>query len=279
MVEGRLAGFIQHEHRRRILRHADQRSLRRHLPIDGAHDDGYRPAARVGGICALICAAEVIISGSGWLFSVTHTPPSVVGSGFAADESFCARRLPKIETKAPGARLAVKLARVHDAVVLQLGSGRRIHRRQRHDGDAGSGQRIGRSARGIDSQRASADGCPAVAGNRGKLPFERRGSEQRIARGDVHHLDTAGIGGGRRIADQHGLREAREGVAFPPRTRPRSGAITVVVPRVGSVGPPGTCPGSGGWLGNVGVVGVVGVPGRVVPGPVGVGVVVVSRRG
>src|SRR5947199_1341056 len=71
---------------------------------------GYRPAARFGGICALILVAEVIISGSGWLFNVTHTPPNVVGKGFAAEESLWASRLPLIETKAPGARFGVKFA-------------------------------------------------------------------------------------------------------------------------------------------------------------------------
>src|SRR5262249_5787500 len=72
--------------------------------------------------------------------------------------------------------------------------------------------------------------------------------------------------------------ENRANVFIPMGATAQIGRVTVVVPRVGSVGPPGTWPGSGGWLGVVGVVvGAVGVPGRVAPGPVvgAVGVVVV----
>src|SRR5436853_7579517 len=42
---------------------------------------GYRPAAKVGGNCALICVALVASKGTDALFTVTHDPPSMVGNG------------------------------------------------------------------------------------------------------------------------------------------------------------------------------------------------------
>src|SRR5262245_8829988 len=73
--------------------------------------NGYRPAASVGGICALIWPGDVANRGRGTLFSVTQAPPITVGM-FAAPAALSddARLRPKIENNPPGAMAVVKLA-------------------------------------------------------------------------------------------------------------------------------------------------------------------------
>src|ERR1700722_18188899 len=65
---------------------------------------GYFPAARVGGIWALICPAEVSNSGSGLLFKVTQTPPRIFGNGLELDESDAARFVPMMAAMPSGAK-------------------------------------------------------------------------------------------------------------------------------------------------------------------------------
>ena len=72
-------------------------------PVSDRTTSGYRPAASVGGSCALICVGEVASSESGVLFSVTQAPPSTVGSGELAAVAADARFEPKIEIRPPGA--------------------------------------------------------------------------------------------------------------------------------------------------------------------------------
>src|SRR5690348_15199940 len=73
---------------------------------------GYRPAASVVGICALICPADVASSGIGLLFSVTQTLPRMVGSGVFAAVALVPRLRPMIATKPFGAIAGWKFARL-----------------------------------------------------------------------------------------------------------------------------------------------------------------------
>src|SRR5260370_40983099 len=72
-------------------------------PVIDRTTSGYRPAATVGGSCALICGGEVARRGSGVLLSVTQGPPSRVGSGELAGGAAEARLAAKMETKPRGA--------------------------------------------------------------------------------------------------------------------------------------------------------------------------------
>src|ERR1035437_8020753 len=79
-------------------------------PVSDRTTRGYRPAASVGGSCALIWEGEVASRESGVLLSVTQAPPSSVGSGELAAVAAEARLAPKIEIKPPGATVPRKSA-------------------------------------------------------------------------------------------------------------------------------------------------------------------------
>src|ERR1039457_5494570 len=79
-------------------------------PVRERTASGYRPAARVGGSCALIWVGEVASSDSGVLFNVTQAPPSSVGRGELAAVAAVARLAPKIAIKPPAAPPPVKSA-------------------------------------------------------------------------------------------------------------------------------------------------------------------------
>ena len=90
-------------------------------PVSERTTSGYRPAASVGGSCALICVGEVASSESGVLFSVTQAPPSSVGRGELAAVAADARLEPKIEIRPPGATALQIVGRIHHAVRRDLG--------------------------------------------------------------------------------------------------------------------------------------------------------------
>ncbi len=162
-------------------------------PVSERTTSGYRPAASVGGSCALICVGEVASSESGVLLSVTQAPPSSVGSGELAAVAADARFEPKIEIRPPGATAVQIVGRIHDAIARYLGKVLLGGGRQRNHAQSGSRQHKRRGAGRIQHHAAAGDVDSRPGACNRRSDFERARRSGGALRIHIHHFHQARV--------------------------------------------------------------------------------------